>query len=236
MQKKLRFEGMLTASLLIFLLALAEWGGSGFQSSSEAKSSVDSTAETTASSTAVTEPATGEETPPQAAHLTQKVADQIIGTDPKEAHARALQAKDAYARVLQDVRSVGEPARCGPTQPDVLGPYYVPDAPVRSSVGTGYAMSGQVLSADGCEPIPGAQLEFWLAGSQGVYDDAHRATVPAGERGEYQFQSNFPGLSENSSPRVHVRATAPGYQEMVTQHYPEAGQTEATFDLVLEPA
>jgi protocatechuate 3,4-dioxygenase beta subunit len=125
---------------------------------------------------------------------------------------------------------------CEPTQPDMLGPYYVPDAPVRTSVDTGYVTLGQVLSADGCEPIPGAQIEFWLADSQGIYDDAHRATMLAGEGGEYRFQSNFPGLYENRPPHIHVRVTAPGYEELVTQHYPEAGQTEAIFDLVLVPA
>ena len=127
-------------------------------------------------------------------------------------------------------------AYCEPTQPDMLGPYYVPEAPVRTSVDTGYVTSGNVLSADGCEPIPGAQIEFWLANSQGVYDDAYRATVLAGEQGEYRFESNFPGLYENRPPHIHVRVTAPGHQQLVTQHYPEAGQTEATFDLVLVPA
>ena len=57
-----------------------------------------------------------------------------------------LEAKEAYAGVLQFARSVGEPASCGPTQPDILGPYYVPDAPVYISVDTSYVMSGQVLS------------------------------------------------------------------------------------------
>jgi protocatechuate 3,4-dioxygenase beta subunit len=127
-------------------------------------------------------------------------------------------------------------ADCEPTQPDMLGPYYVPGAPIRTSVDTGYVMSGEVLSADGCEPIPGAQIEFWLADSQGVYDDAHRATMLAGEQGEYQFQSNFPGRYESRPPHIHVRVTAPGYRELVTQHYPEAGQTEGTFDLVLVAA
>ncbi len=127
-------------------------------------------------------------------------------------------------------------ADCEPTQPDMLGPYYVPGAPMRTSVDSGYVTSGNVLSADGCEPIPGAQIEFWLADSQGNYDDAHRATMLAGERGEYQFQSNFPGLYENRPPHIHVRVTAPGFRELVTQHYPQAGQTEGTFDLVLEPA
>ncbi len=127
-------------------------------------------------------------------------------------------------------------ADCEPTQPDMLGPYYVPGAPMRTSVDTGYVLSGEVLSADGCEPIPGAQIEFWLADSQGVYDDAHRATMLAGEQGEYQFQSNFPGLYENRPPHIHVRVTAPGHRELVTQHYPEAGQTAGTFDLVLAAA
>jgi protocatechuate 3,4-dioxygenase beta subunit len=36
-------------------------------------------------------------------------------------------------------------------------------------------------------------------------------------------------------PHIHVRVFAPGFQTLVTQHYPTAGQTEATFDLVLLP-
>ena len=107
---------------------------------------------------------------------------------------------------------------------------------MRTSVDSGYAVSGNVLSAEGCEPVPEAQIEFWLTDPQGNYDDAHRATMLAGEQGEYRFQSNFPGLYGNRPPHVHVRATAPGYQELVTQHYPEANQTEAAFDLVLKPA
>lgn len=118
----------------------------------------------------------------------------------------------------------------------MLGPYYEPDAPVRASVDSGYLMSGNVLSAGGCEPVPGARIEFWLANPEGNYDDAHRATVPAGEGGEYRFESNFSGLYENRPPHIHIRVTAPGHQELVTQLYPEAGQTEATFDLVLQPA
>ena len=141
----------------------------------------------------------------------------------------------ASSEVVSD--PVAPATGCEPTQPDMLGPYYVPDAPVRTSVDTGdYVTSGNVLSADGCQPIPGARIEFWLADSQGVYDDAHRATLPAGEGGEYRFESNFPGLYENRPPHIHVRVTAPGHQELVTQHYPEAGQTEANFDLVLQPA
>jgi hypothetical protein len=42
----------------------------------------------------------------------------------------------------------GGPANCKPTQPDVLGPFYEPGAPVRMSVGSGYVLSGAVLAAE----------------------------------------------------------------------------------------
>ena len=132
-------------------------------------------------------------------------------------------------------RCADKPANCEPTPPDVLGPYYEPDAPVRTSVGSGYVLTGAVLATGSCEPIPDARIEFWLANPEGEYDDAHRATVPAGAGGTYRFESNVPVSYGGRPPHIHVRVTAPGYRELVTQHYPEDGQTEATFDLILEP-
>ncbi len=117
----------------------------------------------------------------------------------------------------------------------MLGPFYEPNAPVRTSVGSGYVLSGSVLTADGCEPVRDARIEFWLANPKGEYDDAHRATVLAGERGRYRFESNVPVSYGGRPPHIHVRVTAPGYRNLVTQHYPDAGQTQATFDLVLRP-
>src|SRR5512147_1809281 len=67
--------------------------------------------------------------------------------------------------------------RCQPTPADALGPFYQPNAPVRASVGKGYVLSGVVKSARDCAVIPGAKIEFWLAGPRGDYDDDHRATV-----------------------------------------------------------
>src|SRR5688572_16209117 len=51
----------------------------------------------------------------------------------------------------------GGPANCKPTQPDMLGPFYEPGAPVRTSVGSGYVLSGAVLAAEECKPIPNAR-------------------------------------------------------------------------------
>jgi hypothetical protein len=41
----------------------------------------------------------------------------------------------------------GGPANCKPTQPDMLGPFHEPGAPVRTSVGSEYVLSGAVLGA-----------------------------------------------------------------------------------------
>jgi protocatechuate 3,4-dioxygenase beta subunit len=126
-------------------------------------------------------------------------------------------------------------ASCEPTPPDMLGPFYEPNAPVRTSVGSGYVLAGTVLDAGDCEPVGGARIEFWLANPEGEYDDAHRATVPVGAGGEYRFESNVPVSYGGRPPHIHLKVTAPGYRELVTQHYPDAGQKRANFDLVLEP-
>ena len=127
----------------------------------------------------------------------------------------------------------GGPANCKPTKPDMLGPFYEPGAPVRTSVGSGYVLSGTVLGAEECKPIPNAHIEFWLANPRGDYDDEYRATVLAGQRGDYRLESNVPVSYGGRPPHIHVRVSAPGYEELVTQHYPERGHRKANFDLVL---
>jgi protocatechuate 3,4-dioxygenase beta subunit len=125
---------------------------------------------------------------------------------------------------------------CRPTPPDALGPFYRPGAPVRTKVGEGYTLTGQVLSAADCRPLPGAAIEFWLTGPQGSYDDAHRATVFAGPDGDFRFESNFPAPYGSRPPHIHIRVTAPGHDDLVTQHYPEPGTDRGRFSLVLRPA
>jgi protocatechuate 3,4-dioxygenase beta subunit len=141
--------------------------------------------------------------------------------------------KSKPTKTAESHAAAGRSAECKPTQPDMLGPFYEPGAPVRTSVGSGYVLSGTVLGAEQCQPIPNARIEFWLASPRGEYDDAHRATVFAGERGGYRFESNVPVSYGGRPPHIHVRVTAPGYEELVTQHYPERGQRKANFDLVL---
>jgi catechol 1,2-dioxygenase len=141
--------------------------------------------------------------------------------------------KSQPTETAESQAAAGRPANCNPTQPDMLGPFYEPGAPVRTSVGSGYVLTGTVLGAEECKPIPNARIEFWLANPRGDYDDAHRATVFAGQRGRYRLESNVPVSYGGRPPHIHVRVRAPGYEELVTQHYPERGQRKANFDLVL---
>jgi protocatechuate 3,4-dioxygenase beta subunit len=122
---------------------------------------------------------------------------------------------------------------CRPTPPDSLGPFYEPGAPVRSKIGSGYVLSGTVLGARACRAIPRARIEFWVANSDGEYDDAHRATVFSGRRGGYRFESNRPPAYGTRPAHIHVRVSARGYRTLVTQHYPRGARTSAVFNLVL---
>jgi len=146
---------------------------------------------------------------------------------------RAQPSKNSPPTETAESHAAGKSPDCKPTQPDMLGPFYEPGAPVQTSVGSGYMHSGRVLAAAECKPIPNAHIEFWLANPSGEYDDAHRATVFAGQRGRYRLESNVPVSYGGRPPHIHVRVRAPGYEELVTQHYPQRGQRKANFELVL---
>lgn len=125
---------------------------------------------------------------------------------------------------------------CSPTKPDSLGPFYQPDAPVRSVLGTGYVLKGTVRSSVDCGIIPEARIEVWHAGPDGKYTDAYRATLISDPQGQYRLDTERPPRYSSRPPHIHIRVTAPGHAVLITQHYPEKEASEATFDLVLVPA
>ncbi|AMV71260.1 intradiol ring-cleavage dioxygenase [Desulfuromonas carbonis] len=131
--------------------------------------------------------------------------------------------------------AAGPALRCTPTPPDAEGPFYRPEAPVRNAIGQGYLLFGQVRSAQDCAPIAGARIEVWLTGPDGRYDDRWRATLFSRTNGNYFFQSHFPGRYGSRPPHIHLLVTAPGFSELITQHYPRPGSGEGHFDLVLIP-
>ena len=131
---------------------------------------------------------------------------------------------------------VAAPSRnCTPTRADSLGPFYEPGAPRRAKVGSGYALSGVVRSTRNCRPLAGARVEFWLAGPDGEYGDAWRATVVSGRGGRYRFQSHFPPPYSGRPSHIHIRVSAARHRTLVTQHYPRRGMASARFNLTLRP-
>ena len=124
---------------------------------------------------------------------------------------------------------------CAPTQPDALGPFYKPKAPLRNSVGKGYELRGRVLSTKDCSPIPQAHIELWMAGPDGDYKDDYRATVIPNEAGEYFFESHSPPSYFHRPPHIHMRVSADGFKTLITQHYPDTNLKKGSLDLVLIP-
>jgi protocatechuate 3,4-dioxygenase beta subunit len=96
-------------------------------------------------------------------------------------------------------------------------------------------LKGVVKSTKDCAPIAGAMIEFWQVGPDAQYDDDHRATMFSEASGAYSFESNFPPGYEGRPSHIHAKVSAQGYQTLTTQYYPNVGDVEGTFDLVLLP-
>lgn len=123
-------------------------------------------------------------------------------------------------------------AGCQLTQGSGGDPFYKPNAPVRSRVGTGFVLTGVVRSGIDCAAMRGTRVELWLRGPDGQYDDVHRGIVITDGSGRYRFESNFPG---GSFPHIHVRVAAPGHRPLEVRFVPRSGATAGVLDLVLEP-
>jgi protocatechuate 3,4-dioxygenase beta subunit len=126
-----------------------------------------------------------------------------------------------------------QPTSCAPTKPDMLGPFYKPDAPERAVTGQGLVVSGTVRSAKGCAPLPGARLEWWSADGRGEYHDELRATQLTRPDGTFRYETVSPGRYPGRPPHLHLKVSANGHRTLVTQVYPRDGQRAIATDFVL---
>ena len=124
-------------------------------------------------------------------------------------------------------------SHCAPTAPDMEGPFYEPNAPIRDITGRGLTVIGKVKAADSCVPISGARIEWWQANPEGTYDDAHRGASITASDGRYRFETDFPPSYFFRPPHIHFKIIASGYRTLVTQVYPKKGQSTIGFDFVL---
>jgi catechol 1,2-dioxygenase len=121
------------------------------------------------------------------------------------------------------------------TTSDILGPFYRPDSPVRSSLvikgekGELTMLVGKIKHDDCTTPYKNAKIEIWHCDGHGVYDNEtpafkYRGTTYSDKNGNYAFQTILPvpydtGDGNFRPAHFHMMITAEGYQPLVTQLY-----------------
>lgn len=128
---------------------------------------------------------------------------------------------------------------CLETEDNVLGPYWLDGAPVRSDLteralpGTRLQITGRVLGLAGaaCTPLAGALLDVWQADDRGArpagYSDARtwrlRGRLYTAGDGSYDLRTIVPGHYRDRDAfrpaHIHVRVSAPGHRLLTTQLY-----------------
>ena len=89
------------------------------------------------------------------------------------------------------------------TTSDILGPFYRPESPVRSSLvikgekGESVELMGKIKHQDCTTPYKNAKIELWHCDGNGVYDNAtsefkYRGTTYSDDNGNYSFQTILP--------------------------------------------
>jgi protocatechuate 3,4-dioxygenase beta subunit len=131
------------------------------------------------------------------------------------------------------------PLECALTEPNIEGPFFKPDAPLRAprnarhqaslvdghTQGTPLEVSGRVLGRD-CEPIAGALIEVWHADHHGAYDHegfTFRGRFRSGDEGLYRLRTIIPGHYQVGGgyrpAHIHVKVHVPGRASLTTQLY-----------------
>ncbi|MFB7665247.1 carbohydrate-binding protein [Kitasatospora sp. NPDC056138] len=129
-----------------------------------------------------------------------------------------------------------------PTVPQIEGPYFKPDSPLRSSLvtpdtaGTRLTVSGYVFGRH-CRPIAGALLDFWQADDDGAYDNTGfnlRGHQFTDARGSFALDTIVPGLYPGRTRHLHVKVQAPGGPILTTQLY-FPGESRNSTDGIFDP-
>ena len=121
-----------------------------------------------------------------------------------------------------------------PTTTDILGPFYRPGAPFKTDLiqagtkGETLHFSGTVFGKDG-KALKSALVEIWHCDENGVYDNTsdayvYRSSFKTGADGKYNFKTIMPvpyaaGQTLTRPAHIHMRISANGIQDLVTQIY-----------------
>lgn len=147
------------------------------------------------------------------------------------------------------------PMVCTPSDDNILGPYYRPNAPFRDDLaapgaqGVRVQVSGRVLDTN-CQPLANAIVDLWQADHSGDYDNDGvndppdnafilRGRLNTDADGKYSFRSIIPGHYLNGNQyrpaHIHVRVSAQGQKMLTTQLYFE-GDPYNDIDGFIKPS
>jgi protocatechuate 3,4-dioxygenase beta subunit len=107
--------------------------------------------------------------------------------------------------------------------------------PIRAKTGRGHVLTGTVVSALGCDPLRGAQVQFWQSNKRGQYTRALSATVLTNRAGRFRYVSPFPVSYEGREPHIHIRVIAEGHRPLLSRYVPARGSRRGSIRLVLIP-
>lgn len=120
------------------------------------------------------------------------------------------------------------------TTTDILGPYYRPDAPMRSNLvpkGSTAAimhLSGTIFGTDGKTPLSNVLVESWQCDEHERYDNVsddylYRGCVRTGIDGKYSFKTivavPYKDGDDWRPAHIHLRISSDHFQDLVTQIY-----------------
>lgn len=148
--------------------------------------------------------------------------------------------------------AVAEPGKLAPTEANIEGPFYRPNAPFSDRLFEGakpegdlLLIRGRVLDVEG-RPLANALVDVWQADSKGAYDIADpndrnnpgiaynfRARMLTDAQGNYHFTTILPGNYEYDEHKwrcrhVHYKVSASGFKALTTQLYFDGDPFNAT--------
>ena len=122
--------------------------------------------------------------------------------------------------------------RCEPTESNPGGTNnYIPDAPERRSLGSGFVITGLVRSAAGCRPLRGVRVQVWLATETGGEQD-NRASVRTDAAGRYRIET-APTVPQFGEPNIHVGYDDGDYREVFIRRVVDLDDERAVVNLTL---
>lgn len=147
-------------------------------------------------------------------------------------HAATGVALAAICTAALPAFGMGEKPKCPQTVENILGPFYLPNAPERGNLiperaaGEPLTVTGVVTDTD-CKPAPGVTVDVWQADASGEYDmkgNRFRGKTKTDAEGRYRIETVLPGAYRLSVTRwrpahIHFMVYGPGFKSLTTQLY-----------------